>query len=222
MKKVLRNISLLLCCCLPASCLTTLQPLVTAQNVVTEDRITGTWQSDKATFTITSMAKDSFADGLNRISGHTLNDSERYDPVSFRKFYHIQFEKNGISYNMTGALTRINGILFIQFAPALINDHEKPEGSGYELIYYYLPSFTIAKLQIDSGSLTIDFLNGEYIKEQIRSGKMRIKHEKDELCGSFVITASSNELAQFLEKYGGDERLFSPKNSITLTRKGSV
>jgi len=47
----------------------------------------------------------------------------------------------------------------------------------------------------------------------------RIKNETDELYGTFLITASTRELQQFLEKYGNDSRFFNKENSVTLNRK---
>jgi len=194
MKKVLCIISLLSCLILPASCLTTLQPLITDKNVITEDRILGNWEYDKGAIQIKRLTEET---------------------------YSISFERNGIEYDMKGALTRIQEDLFIEIAPSLITDPQRPEGSGYEYNFSYLPTFTIAKLVIKNNqSLDLQFLNGDYIKEQINDGNMRIKHEKDGLFGSFVVTASSSELGQFFEKYRSDDRLFSPKNSITLIRKG--
>ena len=60
---------------------------------------------------------------------------------------------------------------------------------------------------------------GDYIKEIVQTGKARISHEYDPLFGTFVISASSQQLEQFLEKYGDDERLYSEENTITLFRK---
>jgi hypothetical protein len=81
-------------------------------------------------------------------------------------------------------------------------------------------SFSLAKISFVNNNMMISFLNGDYIKELISSGRVRIKHEKEDLFGSCVITASSDELKQFLEKYGNDDRLYSKNNLITLTRKG--
>ena len=40
-----------------------------------------------------------------------------------------------------------------------------------------------------------------------------------ELYDTFLITASTNELQQFILKYGKDDRFFSKENSVTLIRK---
>ena len=48
---------------------------------------------------------------------------------------------------------------------------------------------------------------------------MKIKHETDDLYDTFLITASTNELQQFIQKYGNDDRFFNKENSVTLIRK---
>ena len=79
---------------------------------------------------------------------------------------------------------------------------------------------TIAKLEWkNNNSLIIHFLDGDYIKQIVLNGNARIKHEYDPLFGTFAITASSDELEQFVEKYGNNENLFKGGNTIILTRK---
>jgi hypothetical protein len=208
---------------------------VIAKNVITEDRITGTWQYDKGTIEIHRMDDKSMKEDANnfmiyqdaiedlRISPQVNAGKNFADSNFYKKNYFISFEKNGVGYNILGALTRIHNDLFIQLSPILATDPQSPAGSGYDFMYNYLSTFTIAKLIIKGNqSLDIQFLNGDFIKEQIDAGNMLIKHEKDRLFDTFVITASSNELSQFFEKYGTNARLFSPKNSITLIRKGNI
>jgi hypothetical protein len=69
-------------------------------------------------------------------------------------------------------------------------------------------------------TLAIIPANSDFVREQIINKRVQVKHESDLLTGTLLITASSAELRQFIQKYGHDERLFSSKNSITLTRKG--
>jgi hypothetical protein len=223
MKKVLCIISLLGCFILPVSCLTTLQPLVTDNNAIIEDRIIGSWEYDKGTIQIKRVTDAIKPKDFTtyRTSPRLLTSNANKESASFNKTYLISFERNGIGYDMIGAVTKIQDDLFIEIAPSQITDPQRLEGSGYEYNYSYLPTLTIAKLVIKNNqSLDLEFLNGDYIKEQIDDGRMRIKHEKDRLFNTFVITASSDELSKFFEKYGNNDRLFSPKNSITLIRKG--
>ena len=223
MKKIIALAAVLACITIFSSCLTTLQPLVSLDNIVTEDRITGTWQQDHDTVRIESMLTSRVIrqhPSENAIS-EALPRNDRNKRNFYSKMYIIIFTKNNIYYCMSAALTRIGGDLYMELSPMFLGDSQSPEGSGNEYSYNYLATFTIAKIKIESNkALSIQFLNGDYIKEQINVGNIRIKHEHDKLFDKMLITASTEELNQFLDKYGHDERLFSTKNSITLTRKG--
>ena len=81
-------------------------------------------------------------------------------------------------------------------------------------------SHTIARVEFsNTNTMKLDFIDGGYLYDQIKAGRMKIKNETDELYGTFLITASTRELQQFLEKYGNDSRFFSKENSVTLIRK---
>jgi hypothetical protein len=203
---------------LPVSCLTSLQPLVTDNNIITDERISGTWQCEDATIQIKRLEQlpEMYGDRDRRTftRGNT-------NPAFLSKTYEVTFNKNDVLYSMVGAITSIQNDLFIEFSPMKINDPKNAEVSSFEVNNTYLTSFTIARLKIKNDhAADIQFLNGDFIKEQIRAGNMRIKHEQNDLFNTFLITASSSELKQFLEKYGNDDRLYSTQNSITLTKKG--
>ena len=83
-----------------------------------------------------------------------------------------------------------------------------------------LDSYTIARVQFtNSNTMKLDFIDGGYVYDQIKAGRMKIKNETDELYDTFLITASTTELQQFFEKYGDDSRFFNKENSVTLNRK---
>lgn len=252
------------CAVIPVSCLTTLQPLVTAVNIVQDNRIRGHWQSDKGAIEIASMQdtkmfdlndsssmswapskitrrdsalhvklfdvfmndkgvkqfmKSTIAVDGKSVDGKIEKNDNKSDSVVFSKRYSVIFKHNNYRHIMMGSLTRIGNNLFIELEPEAIND-KMVDGTGLEYGFDYAPSYSIGKVKFDNNQLSIQFLNGDYIKELINTGRVRIKHEKDELFGSFLITASSDELKQFLEKYGDDDRLYSKNGSLTLTRKG--
>ena len=67
--------------------------------------------------------------------------------------------------------------------------------------------------------IKLDFIDGDFLYKQINAGRMKLKHETDELYDTFLITASTYELQQFIQKYGNDDRFFDKENSVTLIRK---
>jgi len=83
-----------------------------------------------------------------------------------------------------------------------------------------LHTYTIARVRFtNTNTIKLDFINGSFLYDQIKDGRMKLKHESDDLYDTFVITASPNELQQFIQKYGNDDRFFNKENSVTLIRK---
>ena len=121
---------------------------------------------------------------------------------------------------MFGSMIKLNGHLFMSFFPADLNStdstEDPPEMNPASIIY----SYTIARIEfINKNTMKLDFIDASYLYDQIKAGRMKIKNETDELYDTFLITASTRELQQFLEKYGNDSRFFNKENSVTLSRK---
>lgn len=222
MKKfILLHIALLLII-LASSCVTSLQPLTPTDKMITDDRIIGQWQDKDKSIRIERLINSQWYKNFtqNKINRETL--SGHNDSAYIVNAYSIAFEEKGITYYMRAALTLINNSLYVDATPLAIYDPANTEeGSGLEWNFYYLPTVSMGRLDIvNQHTLTIVPANGDFVKDQIISKRAQIKHESDALSGTLLITASTNELRQFVQKYGHDERLFSSKNSFTLTRKG--
>lgn len=222
MKRII--ITVFICLSLSA-CVTTLHQLVTYDNVITDERLVGKWKSDKQDFTVEQFYKSSFFKKYKKEIEEEIGKKEKAgkgtgDSVLYSKLYLIEYIKNGIQYDLLGGLTRLNGQMFMNFSPinsSYVNNTDKDSsldpGSS-------LSTCSIAKVKIiNSNTLKIDFLDGGFIYDQIKSGHLKIKNESDDLYETFLITASTGELRQFLEKYGNDSRLYDKENSVTLNRK---
>lgn len=214
---------------LQSACITSLQPLVTADNIVVDKRVAGNWQYNNDIITVEKMNESYIYNELTKmkIGGNDnaphapLQGKEKEDSIFYAKAWCVSFKKNGVDYYMSAAITRINDGLYMELLPIVVSDPQQPEGSGYEFNYDYLPTFTVAKVIINNNeSISLKFLNGKYIKEQVIANRLKISHQKDNIFDSFLVTASTDELRQFLQKYGNDDRLYSNENSVTLTKKG--
>jgi hypothetical protein len=143
------------------------------------------------------------------------------DSVLFSKSYIIDYTKENIHYYLVGCLVQLNNHLFMNFTPiesSDIKDNEN-EKTSYDPGNSF-GGYTIAKvLIINSNTIQLDFIDGGYIYDQVKSGHMKIKNERNELYDTFLITASTGELNQFLKKYGNDPRLYNKENKVTLIRK---
>jgi hypothetical protein len=215
---------------LTTSCLTSVHPLVTIHNIVEENSLIGTWQQGEETYKVEKLRESALYREIENsvqikdnenAKKEPLRGKEKEDSIFQSRAYCVSFSKEGIDYYMSGSLTRIDGQLYMELYPIVIDDKTQPDGSGLDYTFDYLPGITIAKLDLRSdNTVQLHFPDGDYIKKQINEGNIRIKHEKDNWFDTFLITASSRDLRSFLQKYGHDQRLFSKENSVTLTRKG--
>lgn len=199
-----------------------LQPVATYKTIVTDARLNGEWANGKDLLKI-ELLPDSKILREDSSNERKVPLGENKQEIAFySKAYSITVKQNGIDYILVGSLSRINDQLFMDIMSLGVKDDKSSnnDGSGFEFTPHYLSTFNIAKIEFtDKNNISIKYLNGAFLKEQISQGNMRLKYEKDELFDSFLLTASSFELHQFLEKYGHEERLFYKETTI-LTRKG--
>lgn len=195
------------------SCLTSLQPLVTCDNIITDNRLAGLWEQGGKSILIQQLGNSPF----RTIFADARKENEPFSPkdsIFALQHYIITYRENGINYTWVAALAKIGQSTFVSIVPDQCDDGNKiitPEGQG---------TYSFAKLAWSTNnSCQLWFLNGDYIKELVLNNKARIQHEYDSLFGTFVITAPVQELEQFLEKYGNDERIYMGGNHINLSRK---
>lgn len=210
-----------------SSCITTLQPVVTYNTAIADNRLEGSWEQDGQEYIVKKVFNSELYTKLkddlekSRKENGKLSEKEKRDSILYSKSYIIRYTKDGIAYDLFGSMIKLNGRFFINFTPADMNvtnpaiDKEKVANISNTLYGH-----TIARILFNNNnSLSLDFIDGGYVYDEIKAGHMKIKHEIEESYDTFLITASTSELQQFLEKYGDDKRFFNKENSVTLIRK---
>ena len=219
------------------SCVTSLQPLATYNTAIVDDRLAGTWNSDGQDYEVQKFfdsdlfkyikkEMDKTKDSIDKLFkdnvGKALSqkEMEEFAPVLYFKSYVIKYTKDKIEYVMFGSMVKLNGQFFVNFAPIDINTDKNKEQAFEVTSTNWLATHTIARVQFtNSNTVTLDFIDGGFLYDQVKSGRMKIKNERDDLYDTFLITASTDELQQFIQKYGNDDRFFNKENSVTLIRK---
>lgn len=204
-----------------SSCITSLQPVATAATVITDNRLPGKWKNDQYTFNIEPLSVSQFADSESPGKVHLSFGELGGDSAVYAKSYVLTMGKGNSKYAMVGFLSKIGDQYFMDIMSLGLTDLKggNDNGSGYEFTYDYLPAFSIARVEfVNKNKITIKYLNGDFVRKQIDAGNLRLKHEEDKLFNTFLITASSFELRQFLEKYGHDERFYNDKDAVTFTK----
>jgi len=199
------------------SCITSLHPLVTKNTAVTDSRLTGTWNSDGLDYTIQKVFESDF---YNERKDASLGPPFKRDSILFSKSYVIHYMKNKIKYDLYGSMIQLNGEYFMNFTNADMNQDDTTAIEMEVCPTCLLQTYTIARIRFsNSNTIKLDFIDGDFLYKQINVGRMKLKHETDELYDTFLITASTYELQKFIQKYGNDDRFFDKENSVTLIRK---
>ena len=208
------------------SCINSLNPLVTYKDVVKDGRLVGEWTSADRDFKIESFPESKFAQEIEKsISGnnvHTpLSGKEKTDSILYSKAYIVTYSQANVTYSFVAALMKIDGKYFMDLYPVGIYDNDGKEVEMNKYGVEFMAAFTLARLDIsaDGKNAEIRFVDGDFVRSQVEGANMRVKYESDKITGSFIITASTTELQQFMKKYGDDSRMLSNKYDFKLSKQ---
>ncbi|HET8865385.1 MAG TPA: hypothetical protein VFM80_06765 [Gracilimonas sp.] len=115
-----------------------------------------------------------------------------------------------------GMIGKINGDLFLNLK---LLELDYGMNSSFGIAHQFNVN-TFSKFQFSGEELIMEPFASSWIRDQIRNNRVRIKHEVvtsdfDE-SSEVLITASTEELQQFVKKYGNEEEAY--EEAITLRR----
>jgi len=222
MKKIIFFISILILVT-TSSCVTSLRPLVTYNTAIADNRVEGAWELEGQEYIVQKYSdfykKNKEDLEKNQEKNGQLSEKDKRDSILYSKSYRIKYSKEGLEYFLFGSMIKLNGRLFMNFITADLKSIDSTKDVPEFNYANPINSHTIARIEFNTNTMKLDFIDGGYLYDQIKAGRMKIKNETDELYGAFLITASTTELQQFLGKYGNDSRFFNKENSVTLIRK---
>lgn len=205
MKKLFPLTGLLLIIFLMTGCLTALHPLFTEKELIHEPRLLGLWKisgDDGVTVAFEKGNPDSFRE----LPVVLQNASERAYTVTVK-------EKGEIVQQFFAFPTKLGDALYLDYFSSTT-----PRQRSYDSFYkaHFTAMHSFYRIQFDkNGSFKASRLKGDYLADLIRDKKIRIRHE-ERPDGSFVITAPTSELQQYVLKYGQNPDAY--ENSDTYSK----
>lgn len=207
MKKLLLVTAALVLIATLSGCLSTLQPLFTEKDLVFDPRLAGSWKT---------------------VKDHTILRYERGSAASFRdlpaamqlladKAYVLTVTDNSTTeeFRYYAFLVKLGNEYYLDYYPA-----ENRWQQGYDAVYkqQLIKMHSIYRLRFTTNnSVEISQFDEKYLRDLIDKNKIRIKHEKY-FDGSYIITASTGELQQYVLKYGDVQDAYY-KDGITTYNK---
>ncbi|MEI9921544.1 MAG: hypothetical protein WDO14_22555 [Bacteroidota bacterium] len=135
--------------------------------------------------------------------------------------YELHYSKNNRDVAFSGHLFTINDQLYIDMTPAQDNSEDMPV---YDV--HLLPTHSIAKIdKLTKQEVVIKWFDDEWLYNMFVENRIKIRHEfiadedsKTDGDGMYLLTASTDELQSFIEKYGNDDRAFDSDLRLYLTK----
>lgn len=204
MKKIFLLSGFFLVVLLFTGCLTTFYPIFTEKDLVYKPELIGSW----------NVTKDDNKDGSAEIHslGKTVELPGKISSIKDKGYLITYRDKdNEISGSYIAFLARIGKHLYFDYYPVPLKT-EKNADEFY--MQHFVKMHTPYRVNIlKNGGFELNQLEAGYLDKLIEEKKIRIRHEINS-DGAAVITASTEELQQYILKYGDDPEAIQKEKTI--------
>jgi len=208
-----RSIIALLGLFLLNSCIVkSLRPFYTQKTIAFDTRLIGEWgDKNKGSWKIVASRDEFEKDSLT--GGIRIEDQRMYE--LFKDSYLIEYTSNNKFASFIGIPFKLGNQLFIDFMPIEYNNEKTNSLAGKHLI----ETHSLVKInQIADNTFHFAWFDEDHLKKLFKEKTIKLKHQQLGIDGEdFVLTASSEELQQFLIKYMKSENPEKWKTSTKYT-----
>lgn len=220
--KTLKSFSLVIVLAvLLSSCVVkSLHAFYTSELIHFEPKIIGNWQdSENAHWSIKSFREVILSEN-NKSNPSELKEDELKMYNKYKDGYVMIFKKDSTESTFLAMPFKINDQLFLDFTPIEDREIDKLKNDLYRM--HLINSHSLAKLDINSeNKANIKWLDEDKLEALIKENRIKIKYETIGFGETTLLTASSDELVKFIEKYmaSEDEDKWKTRVEVSLTRE---
>lgn len=186
-------------------CLTTLHPIFTVNDLVTDSRLEGTWTDEKNGTTI--IYRKPTPQELGRLSPVLQRQSARILVMEQKN------EESSVELLQFAFLVKLGKYYYLDYYPV-----ETDEIKNDFFTAHYFPMHSIYRIDF-TGDRTFDLrqLDAGYLESLIQNKKIRLGYEviDDE---RYVITAPTKDLQQYILKYCEVDEAYNGSNRSSYTK----
>ena len=191
-----RLILLMLSMALLSSCIVkSLQPFYIKKSLAFNDQLLGSWTDNKNG----SWQVVAFVDAFNeeRDMDKPLSEDDKKALENYKEGYLVNYIKKEKEAGFIAMPFRIEDEYYIDFTPIQFEEEDINDLAVQHLI----KTHTVAKVEFNEDRIQLSWLSEEPIKKLYETERMRLKYEKVGFDETLLLTATSNELYEFLRKY---------------------
>jgi len=177
---------------LAGSCIPSLFPLYTEKDLVTDDRIIGTWEAgEMGTWVIERLYYKPLIDVFS---------SDWSDAKETNTYKLVVIETDGgdtLEAEFVVHMLVLGGQHYLNYYPGDFElDHDF-------LFWHMVEAHNFSKVWITEDSISLAFFDPSYLEELIDENRIKISHIRHD--DGILITARTKELQKFVIKYGDEE-----------------
>lgn len=210
-----------------------LNPFYLDKNVVLAPEIEGNWSAHQIQSKKDSTDKNSshweMADTLStwsirqRIFQETRKTKQGKDSTVFKpqNDYVVKLvgsNPDSAKYQYKMVIFKINDVLFADFSPyelTAIKDSRMAKEN-------YLTVHTLARVHFANSQLFISWLGTDYMKDMIEKKRVRIKYRYVPDAGRLLLTASSGDLTEMIERYADQKRFIDWEDQPAMLKLNRI
>jgi len=188
-----------------SSCLRTLHPIFTTKDIVYEPKLIGAWKTD-------NQGTNGFAIITNLSTDISIEIPDKISLIKQKGYLVTYQDEDGKTTEQYIAfLALIGKHLYFDYFPA----EKKIDQVGDEFFKsHFVKMHTSYRVDVSKdGGFELSQLDESYVTKLIEEKKIRINHEKD-ADDNIVITASTEELQQYIIKYGDDPSAYRSEKTV--------
>jgi len=183
---------------LAGSCIPSLFPLYTKDDIVLDDRIIGSW--DGGGNGIWTIEKQEYHPKAAFMSPTWTEPDDETDPekIMYRLTVYDTDEEDTLEAEFIMHLLELDGQMYANYYPKSWElDHDF-------LSWHMIETHNFSKISISDDHFETEFFYPTYLMELIEKNKIRISHLT--LGENILVTASTRDLQKFVIKYSDDEK----------------
>lgn len=186
---------------LAGSCIPSLFPLYTVKDLVTDDRMIGTWEAgEMGTWVIERFDYTPPGDVFSSKWSDTKEENT-YKLVVIETDGQDTLEAEFVVHMLV-----LGGQHYLNYYPA---DYELDHDF---LSWHMVEANNFSKVWITEDSITVAFFDPSYLEELIDENRIKISHIRQD--NGILLTARTRELQKFIIKYGNEEEAMLEPNVL--------
>jgi hypothetical protein len=190
-----------------AGCLTTLHPIFTGKDLITDPRLIGNWEKGKDKAKV--VYRQPNANEVNNLSPALQSEAGKIYMLDEKD------EHGNIRSTNYAFMIKLGKYYYMDYYPA--SEKERRSADNF-FAAHYIPMHSIYRIEFkNNNSFNVQRLDGGYLEKLIKNKQIRIRHEVMEDGGIFI-TAPTEELQQYLIKYSDVPEAYSHDNDDNYTK----